>query len=624
MFSHLFAGISAHAQWLCYLSLSMCFSASSFAAPPALQLGDDGHYELAAHTQALADPSQQLSLQQAIAALRLAPASAAASRGAINYGYTDAAWWFRVDMQRPANSTARWLLEIGFPTLDHIDIFAPDQQGQYQRISTGNARPFAERPYAHRNFIVPLELGAGATAIYLRVRTEGALTLPLSVWESAAFHQHEQRTYTMLALYFGMLLTLMLYNLLLYLSVREPIYLLFVAFVGSAAIAQAASTGIGSQYLWPSYPLLGRLMLPIGMAAAGFFGALFAREFLCTSRMCFIDRVMKLCAATFVCAGLSTIVLGYRAGLLINTIVVPATCGAMIFAGVWFASRRQPGARWFALSWVFFAVGVLCLALQNAGWLPTDALSIYAMQIGSAFEILCLAFALADRINTMREDKEQAQKQALLANDTMLYALRQSEIELEVRVGERTRELASANARLLENTQYLRKMVHHDALTGLANRVLLYDRLNHAIAQRRRDGGTLAVMLLDLDDFKPVNDQHGHAVGDCLLMALAHRLSALVREGDTVARIGGDEFVIVLEDVASAQAIDAVMQKLVAEAARPFEIGARMVRVTASVGVALFPKHADDVDMLLVRADEAMYRAKNEGRNGYRQAVGQN
>ena len=259
-----------------------------------------------------------------------------------------------------------------------------------------------------------------------------------------------------------------------------------------------------------------------------------------------------------------------------------------------------------------------------AGWLPTGALSIYAMQIGSAFEILCLAFALADRINTMREDKEQAQKQALLANDTMVYALRQSELELEMRVGERTRELAAANARLLENTQYLRKMVHHDALTGLANRVLLYDRLNHAIAQRRRDGGTLAVMLLDLDDFKPVNDQHGHAVGDCLLMALAHRLRALVREGDTVARIGGDEFVIVLEDIPGAQAVDAVMQKLVSEAARPFEIGKHMVRVTASAGVALFPMHADDVDMLLVRADEAMYRAKNEGRNGYRQAVGQN
>ena len=164
----------------------------------------------------------------------------------------------------------------------------------------------------------------------------------------------------------------------------------------------------------------------------------------------------------------------------------------------------------------------------------------------------------------------------------------------------------------------IHRLAHHDALTGLANRMLLYERLSDAIARARRADGTLAVLCLDLDGFKAVNDLHGHAAGDRLLREAAARLGRSVRETDTVARLGGDEFVVLQTDPAQPAAARALAERLVAALAEPYELGVGDAQgaVTASIGVALFPGDGDDPDALLHNADTALYRAKWAGKNG--------
>ena len=155
----------------------------------------------------------------------------------------------------------------------------------------------------------------------------------------------------------------------------------------------------------------------------------------------------------------------------------------------------------------------------------------------------------------------------------------------------------------------------HDVVTGLPNRLLFMGRLDHAIVQARRHGRRLAVMFIDLDRFKLVNDTLGHEAGDLLLKAIAHRLKASLRAGDTAASLGGDEFVMLLEDITSESDMRGVGEKLIAELALPVGIGDAEVAVTASIGVSTFPRDGQDAAALLRCADAAMYRAKGGGRN---------
>lgn len=160
-------------------------------------------------------------------------------------------------------------------------------------------------------------------------------------------------------------------------------------------------------------------------------------------------------------------------------------------------------------------------------------------------------------------------------------------------------------------------LAEHDALTGLPNRVLLEDRLLHAMSRTKRNQKKLAVIFLDLDEFKKVNDTLGHQAGDELLKLVAHRLGASVREEDTVARLGGDEFVVLLEDVSGKDDVILVVTKLLDVLTRPAMVEGREVKVGSSVGISLFPGDGDEADDLIRHADLAMYRAKMQGKTGY-------
>jgi diguanylate cyclase (GGDEF)-like protein len=162
----------------------------------------------------------------------------------------------------------------------------------------------------------------------------------------------------------------------------------------------------------------------------------------------------------------------------------------------------------------------------------------------------------------------------------------------------------------------LEKMAYFDTLTGLPNRVLLGDRLRQAMHQTQRRKQMLAVALLDLDSFKAVNDSYGHEAGDALLTYLAGRMKQALREGDTLARLGGDEFVVVLPDLGDIGVLTPVLARLVDAVSEPVQIGNLSMRVSASVGVTLYPQEEEpDADQILRQADQAMYQAKRMGKN---------
>ena len=179
-------------------------------------------------------------------------------------------------------------------------------------------------------------------------------------------------------------------------------------------------------------------------------------------------------------------------------------------------------------------------------------------------------------------------------------------------------EVRLLHKRARHNSKLMESLALSDPLTGLANRRMLDDRVWAAMAHARRHSTAMAVVYLDLDGFKQINDSLGHGVGDSLLKMVAERLLDTVREQDTVARQGGDEFMIVLWEVGSASAAITVVSKIIAAVSQPYDIDGQTVSITTSAGLSLYPAHGEDVETLIKSADFALYEAKRAGKNVYR------
>jgi diguanylate cyclase (GGDEF)-like protein len=256
---------------------------------------------------------------------------------------------------------------------------------------------------------------------------------------------------------------------------------------------------------------------------------------------------------------------------------------------------------------------------RNAGrgvktdmWTLED-FALAALAIAAIMKLLVLVRLRAER-QVAREALRAEVEQRRLAED----ALRELISSLESVVQERTALLSAAVEEVAHAKGLLEELAQHDSLTGLPNRRLLLDRLKQAIANGRRRGGHVGVLFIDLDRFKAINDTLGHDAGDELLKEVARRLSGCVREGDTVSREGGDEFVLVLPDLEVREDARRVADKALAELGKPVMIGAHETRVTPSIGVSYYPDDASDPQELLKCADDAMYRAKDAGRNAVR------
>lgn len=589
---------------------------------PVSVAGEGSHaayLELSGRAEILEDKTGGLALGDIVQpelAQQFRPFSGA---GSVNLGYSASVWWLRLSLPAlPAGSSPDYLLEIGFPTLDQIQVFSPDPKSAQSFVAQtgGDTLPQNERPVAHRNFVFPVHLLAGQeNVVYLRIRSEGTLTLPLRLWRASALAEHDQVVYGAHALYLGMLLGLGLYNLLLWASLRESIYLTYVVFVLAMATAQLALNGLGYQFIWPDELWWQRISLNSAFALAGMFGAVFTRQFLRSGvTPWYFNRLLTGFVVAFALLALAPLFLPYRPTAVATSLVGVFFALVAVVSGVVSLRSGNPGARFFLLAWLALLLGVALMGLRNMALIPTNFVSVNGIQIGSAFEILLLSFALADRIQYLRREKDAATAAALISEKARVEDLEQSEHLLEERVAERTRELAEANLRLQESEARMTNLAQHDPLTGLANRNLLFDRLEHAMQRAAREQSRCAVLLIDLDGFKEINDTFGHQCGDIVLCEVAARLQQQVRVSDTVARLGGDEFVVVLESIGKPESYLGVAEKILLALVEPILCSGDAIRSGGSIGIALWPENGEEPSQLLLAADRAMYCAKHDGR----------
>ena len=416
------------------LALAWLLAASAAwpqAAPGELAVGIADRYALSRSFMFLEDTRGDLAFDDVLKpSAQAAFRSVALSGPGANFGLTASAIWLRVTLKAQPDAPADWLLEVAYPPLNELDLYV-SAAGAVEHQAAGNLRPFATRAIMHRNHVLPVRLAPGGhTTLYLRVRSQGTVSVPATLWQPAALWRNDQGSYATLSLYFGLLIGLLLYNLLLFSSVRDVGYLIYVGFVASMGIGQAALTGLGGQFLWPGWTWWNFVSPAVGLSAAAVLGLMFARNFLSSPvRMPRIDVFMLAQLAGWLLAIAAALALPYRMSAMMVTVLAVVSVITMVAVGVISVRRGFAGARSFVTAWAVLMLGVLTLSLHNTGLLPSNAFTSNALLIGSALEMVLLSFALADRINVARRFKEQAQAR-IAAERAMVEALSQSQDRL--------------------------------------------------------------------------------------------------------------------------------------------------------------------------------------------------
>ncbi|HKI62960.1 MAG TPA: diguanylate cyclase, partial [Mariprofundaceae bacterium] len=457
------------------------------------------------------------------------------------FGFSDSAFWFRASLASP--ESLNWLLEIDSPTLDEIGLYLFAGEKLIQEVQTGDSRPFAERPLQFREFILPLSLPPNRLAtLYLRVKSTGSLQVPMNLWLEDSFYQQDELETAALGLFIGSVLVMALYNLFLYLRVHEPAYIYYVFYVTTFGFFIVGLTGWGYKYLWPESPGFQQYNLGISITLGGIFVCRFIHHFLDLPALAprigyvlagaaFIQFAL-LCLLPF--APYNTIV---QAALIITILI------AMMaqYSGIqlW---HRNIDARYFTIAWSAFLLAVIMSILEKFSLIPlanwTDAVLPTCMLL----ELILLSMALGERISRETQQRIQAQQDVIQLHT-------EAEKILEQKVNERTLELKEANAKLeiLSIT---------DDLTGIFNHRHFLARAEHAIKLSQRYQRPIALIMMDVDHFKSVNDTHGHAAGDEVLKHVVATCCRINRETDIFGRLGGEEFGILLLETPAASAFE--------------------------------------------------------------------
>lgn len=604
---------------VCLVSLvslvSLAWGAAWAAPVQAVDARDlpGGGFDLTPFATVLEDPTGALTLAQVRApdvAARFAGGLGKA--GGFNFGITPSAWWFRFTLANPGGDTMMRVLNLAYARLSHVKVYQVSADGAVREFDSGVRAPFASRPIDWREFAFPLHLPAQASeTVYVRVQSLTAFIVPMRLWTPGAFERHMTHDYAAQAWYFGMATAMVLFNLLIFVWLRERIFLYYVAFALSMAFALAAQNGLVKQFMTFEPPWWSDLASTFGYSFAIATALQFMRHMLETWRtLARWDGGLRAMVWFFV---LSPLVFPFTGQTWIKTAAVVYLGAILVLVAVLVRGilLRQRDAYFYGVAALMLAFGALANVLRAIGLVPTNLLTANAMQIGSALEMVLLALALADRYARIRREKVQMQKALLRTQNELIDNLRQSEQRLEQRVHERTLQLERANGRLAA-------LSLTDGLTGIANRRHFDEALQSEWQRARRSGESISLALLDVDWFKAYNDHLGHQAGDeCLRRVARVMADSVPRHTDMVARYGGEEFIVLAPGVTSAGML------LVCERIRA---GLRALslphptsvhgQVTVSMGVAdVVPGQAGSIEDLLHRADDALYRAKEAGRD---------
>ncbi|MEB0043201.1 7TM diverse intracellular signaling domain-containing protein [Pseudomonas sp. MH10] len=332
---------------------------------------------------------------------------------ALNAGYSRSAYWLKVDLQfRPEHLDARpdWLLEMAYPPMDHVDLYTADASGRFRLAwQTGDMLPFSSRQIKQNNFLFDLNLPPDEVkTLYVRVAGHGSIQAPLALWSSHAYIEAQPARIYVLGLIYGMLVGMLIYNLFIYIGVRDTSYLYYILYIASFGLYQISVNGAGIEFFWPNNPWWANASTPFLVGSAVFFASQFSRHFLQTPSLNrWLDRSLKLLMAFAAVVMVLSVTMDYGVALRLATGLVLLFTLVIVATGITAKVRGLRVARYYIVAWSVFLSGGLINAFMLMGYLPNNFLTMYSSQIGSVLEVALLSLALADRINMMREQQAQ-------------------------------------------------------------------------------------------------------------------------------------------------------------------------------------------------------------------------
>ena len=532
------------------------------------------------HVRVLSDPARNIDASAALA--RLTEFSPPASPHA-GMGFRNDALWFHIPVVLAKQANQRWVLEIDYALLNRVDVYLVREKQLLKLATMGSLQPFRDRPLGSRTPAVMLDLAPGQQSdILFHIDTRSSVIVPVKLLTPAAFHARSNHEIMLQGILAAIGLFLLVFSLQQWLSLKDSVYGKYVAVIICHLLFNAHLFGIGAIYLWTDWPWLevhmaGLSLLMVSATLAVFVEAVLADDLHPRARLAL--KVLAGCLVLF--AVLFALDLMNNKWLGIVSAVFGLLPSIIGLQGAMARVRRGDAVgSYFILAWAgYFATGVV-LSLTINGHIGVNFWSLHALQFGATFDMLIF----------MR-----------------IIILRTAAEHLAAQMAGRERDL-------------LKSLALTDSLTGLANR----RGLNEALAlqvPRATHQHLLAIYMLDLDGFKAVNDSFGHDTGDALLTSIGQRLQACLRSGELVARVGGDEFVVVASALQSEASAEALGQRLRSEFASEFVAGNQRCRVGVTIGYVLAPMDGSQPAALLQAADAAMYIGKQAGKNALTRAA---
>jgi len=516
-----------------------------------------------------------------------------------NFGFTESPYWFHTRVINRDGPSSDWVIEGLYSIIDRIDLYLVREDGDIEHYKAGDSVAFSSRGRKHHSINFRFDLPQGEQAdLYFRVETTGAVQMPLLLWTNEAFSASDHQERFVFGLYYGLLLCMAIFNLLIFFSIRDTNYLWYVSYIVFFGLLQFSLNGMAFEHLWPEQPWWNNRAISF-FIAMGMFSILgFARSFLLLRyNVPWLNRIVVGVMALFPFMALAAVVYPDYGPVIRTSTAVASISVLFILAGglITLYQGFRP-ARYFMIAWSALLTGMMLYTLKTFGLLPANFLTEYAIQIGSAFEAVLLSLAMAARLRLLMLENQKIQKEMTL--------------KLEQRVSERTAELEVANRKL-------EALSCTDGLTGLHNRRFFDERLDLEVGRSSRNG-PLSLLMIDVDLFKPLNDTYGHLAGDDCLRKIAQIIAGGVsRKADVVTRFGGEEFAVILPDTNADGARNRaeIIRRGIAEDLNFIWEGKRL-EVTVSIGVAtVAPGGRVSPEDMIAAADKGLYEAKRNGRN---------
>jgi len=522
----------------------------------------------------------------------------------LSFGMQPKAFWFQFEIA-PLDPLHNWLLEIDYALLDHLDLWFFEQGKLLSEYHTGDKLPFRSRHIDHEQFLFPIPGDTtNSIKVYLRIKTSGALKLPINIWKEKSYLVHNGEHSITMGLFFGFMAAMGLSNLFFYITTGSKSFLAYSSYVVFLALTLATLHGLGYKYLWPENIWLQARSIVI-FANATLFSAIVFTYYLLEvknySRR--LARLLRISAMVFLVNVLLSLFIPYSTILPIFLIMICLIVIALYSMGIWLWMQGNRLARLYTLAWTVLLISAFLISLENLNVLSINLYSQYLLMLGATIETILLALALAVSYNQQKEKVISIQQEA--------------KADLEYKVEERTLELQIALRELAETNAELEKKNTIDPLTGIRNRRYFDKKYIAEVRRSRREQTPFSLAMLDIDHFKQTNDTLGHVAGDECIKAIANNIKQqLKRPSDDVCRYGGEEFAVILPNTDKAGAIQVMQQICDGIANSEILLASGPEQLTVSIGIssAILQQSTPELD-LLNSADQALYQAKEQGRN---------